>query len=275
MDRSGDESKSFTARETPLGRHSRCVLRQSTSNQWSNNATELRNALTDADQSWTFGKWCCGGDDRESSILQPRCAHTLYGSPNDEHLGRSGDAAKKRAKFEQSEERDEDPFVLEVDVKLAGQWLHGRTRELICCTVPAYVCQRVEIIGDLGDCLKVELASRIDKMRISSRRTVAMIEISSSTRKNVKHMGVINIQSFSPETHCTSLLRSSFGASDMGDFSSAFESRLSSWFCEGGVCCLRSGEAGREDAIVDGRLGCLDPGSVVFEGDEGLAEQSW
>lgn len=84
----------------------------------------------------------------------------------------------------------------------------------------------------------------------------------------MKHKGVIKIQSFTPETHCTSLLGSTFSASDVArcvsdkaDLSSIFESKASSWFCEGGGC---SGEAGREDAIVDMQREASEPGIVVF-----------
>jgi hypothetical protein len=56
---------------------------------------------------------------------------------------------------------------------------------------------------------------------------VAMIEMSSSTRKKVKHNGVIKSQSFRPETHCVSLLGCAFVASEVAFCASATTDLLS------------------------------------------------
>jgi hypothetical protein len=53
------------------------------------------------------------------------------------------------------------------------------------------------------------------------RLTVAMIEMSSKTRKNAKHKGIITSQSLRPESHCTSTLGSVFAASDIARSASA------------------------------------------------------
>lgn len=121
--------------------HLRGILRQRASDQRPNDTTELRNTLTNSNQEWALHKWRRGSDDGECSILQACGAHALHCSSNDEHLRRGSNTAQQRAEFEETEEAQEDPFVLEVDVDFAGQGLQSCAGELVSRTVPAYICQ--------------------------------------------------------------------------------------------------------------------------------------
>lgn len=90
---------------------------------------------------------------------------------------------------------------------------------------------------------------------------MAMIDMSSRTRKKAKHNGIITSQSFRPESHWTSVLGSDFSASENARCASVaisaspvFMSRAS-WSCKADSCLSwRSGEDGgsdRGEAIVD------------------------
>jgi hypothetical protein len=65
----------------------------------------------------------------------------LYSSSDDEHLRRGSNATKQGTKLEETEEAQEGPFVLEVNVDLASQGLQSCAGKLVGSTVPADIWQ--------------------------------------------------------------------------------------------------------------------------------------
>lgn len=113
----------------------------------------------------------------------------------------------------------------------------------------------MELVGDLRDGLNRKSDSSLRETRIIKVLTVAMIDTSRSTRKNVKHRGVIKSQSFVPVTHSSlagawSLLESDMACwSDVTTLSAVLGETASLAVAERPVCFSLVG-AGRGSDIA-------------------------
>ena len=98
--------------ETPPPRG---VLRKRAAYERTKDKPQLRKSLTDPHQHRPLMNGYTSGNDGKGSVLQARSTHACDGAADNEHLGRYRDAAEETAEFEDQEEGDEGPFVLEID----------------------------------------------------------------------------------------------------------------------------------------------------------------
>lgn len=130
------------------------LTRHDDSNQgcrYTGSALVMLRAVRAWQHTWPLLHWNGSRYNGYGTVLDPRSSETGNSSPDDEHVGRSGDTADERAKHEDEEEDEKNPlltmvskvgplerrghldsnFCLEVRIKLSRQRLQGGTGALV------------------------------------------------------------------------------------------------------------------------------------------------